>query len=68
VKLKLEAVWFAQEHGKRVAGKKIDVDETDVRYWSFTKRQQKDFLKRNVYFKLKNASIPMWRQTYVNIL
>jgi hypothetical protein len=31
VKFKLEVVWYAQEHGNRSVGRKLDVDEMNER-------------------------------------
>jgi hypothetical protein len=68
VKFKLEAVRYAQEHGNSAAGRKSDVDETNVRRQSGEKGKLEGISKRNVHFVVKSASIHMRKPNYINML
>jgi hypothetical protein len=72
-KFKLEVVQYAQEHVNRAAGRKCDVDETNVRQLSGGERKKETnkiagIYKKKCAFCGKNASIHMWKPNYISML
>jgi hypothetical protein len=48
--LRLEVVWYAQEHGNRAAGRKFDVDDMKIRRWSGEKEKLEGISKKKCAF------------------
>jgi transposase-like protein len=67
-KFKLEVVRYAQEHGNTAAGRKFDVDETNVRRWSSEKEKLEGISKNKCAFRGKKCTYPHVEANYINML
>jgi hypothetical protein len=67
-KFKLEAVWYAQQHGNRAAVRKFDVDEINISDGHVKEKNWKEFLKINLHFVVKSASNHTWKPSYISML